>query len=223
MRKAERFPWYLYFILGRPHKVRANLNRVLSAIDMETQPNLWQLSLGVLRMWHRLIFRGETVGLCTDHPVRDNWRARLFLYRPLRFPFLWKEKAIAPFDHTGLLSSPERVISHLVGTHHDGAQFVYDFELLKGHVGMLDQLRSQALRIVETDDKRSRWLKDLCVYENYHETLLRAVDDFAHGRLEIPQQDDPDITLPAFLNWCAAQPEDPRHSLSSWRKEKMSL
>jgi hypothetical protein len=220
MRSSQTFPWYLYVTLGNPARVAENLNRVLSTVDVGARPNLWQLSLGVMRMWQRLLFRGDTVGLCQDHPVRDNWRARLFLYRPLRFPFLWREKAVAPLDYTGLISPPERLVSHLVGTHHDGAQFVYDFELLKGHPGMLDELRRQTLRILEKDDARSRWLKDLCVYENYHENLLAALDDFRAGHYQVEAQDDPDITLPAFLRWCAAQPTDPKKSWHTWRQQR---
>ena len=46
--------------------------------------------------------------------------------RWLRGPFLLREGSIAPWDLSGLLSTPERLMTHMLGTHHDGLQFVYD-------------------------------------------------------------------------------------------------
>ncbi len=58
---ASQPAWYERAILVRPHRVRDNLARVCTAYGIP-QPTPWQLSLGVLRLWHRLAFRTDTVG-----------------------------------------------------------------------------------------------------------------------------------------------------------------
>ena len=90
-------PWWSHALLLRPERIERNLERIRRAGMVERTPNLWQITLGVLRMWHRVIFRAETIGTCTD-PVRASLRARLLLHRPLRFPFLLAERVIAPLD-----------------------------------------------------------------------------------------------------------------------------
>lgn len=94
-------PWYLYAILLLPRRVQARLEAVERLGVVERVPNLWQVALGVLRMAHRVVFRPASVGTCTTDPVRSTWRARLLAFRPLRFPFLVAERAIAPFDFSG--------------------------------------------------------------------------------------------------------------------------
>src|SRR5262245_55908049 len=106
---SKRIPWYVRLILVQPERVARGLERVRAAHVVDDAPNLWQLSLGVLRMWHRVLFRSETVGTSPGGRVRDTWRARLLENRALRFPFLVAERAIAPLDFTGLASSRERI------------------------------------------------------------------------------------------------------------------
>ena len=48
-----------YALLWRPRAILGNLERVRRAGLVEEVPNLWQVSLGVLRMWHRLLFRTD--------------------------------------------------------------------------------------------------------------------------------------------------------------------
>ena len=220
-----RIPWYLYLILLWPRRIRANLQEMVSGTRRVPHPNLWQLALGVLRMWHRLIFRSETIGMCTSAPVRKNRRARLLQYRPLRFPFLCWERSIAPLDLSGLASRPDRLIRHLLGTHHDGNQFVYDFQLLASYDGKLEELRQQARRVVEQDDRRSRWLRDLCVYEGYHESLLAAVEEaLERGFGSFDHENaNPDLFFPAYLAWCVAQPPTPRETWAAYRAGRFSL
>ncbi len=175
-------------------------------------PTLWQIELGVLRMWHRAMFRSETIGQCTAHPVRSTWRARLLAWRPLRFPFLMAERAIAPWDMSGLLSGRERIIRHLLAAHHDGLQFLYDLQMLQIHPGAMDELQRRLEAVLDGSDPRAEWLRDLCVYQGYHEDLHTGLLAFRAGTL--PDDPDPDVSFDAYLRWCAAQPATPGRS---WR------
>ncbi len=207
---ALSHPWHAWLLLLHPARVHARLERVRARGLVPVVPNLWQLELGALRMWHRTVFRSETVGTSTA-PVRRGWRARLLALRPLRGPFLLWERAIAPWDMTGLFSSPERVVRHLLGAHHDANQCCYDFELLALHEGWIEALRGRVAAVVTAADPRAPYLRDLCAYEGYHEHLLACVDAWSRGELRLgpAEADDPDISFPAFLRWCAAQPETP--------------
>ena len=208
------FPWLAWLIVLQPRRVQAALARVQAAGHVVPAPNVWQICLGVLRMWHRMVYRPETIGLSVD-PVRSTWRARCLRYRPIRFPFLIAERAVAPFDLSGLVSSPERIRRHLMGAHHDTRQFVYDLEILALFPGELERLREEANALVRGNDRRSLWLRDLVVFEGYHERLLEAVCRQLSGTLE--RDDDPDISFNAYLRWCAAQPTTPAESLAAWR------
>lgn len=201
----------LYPILFRPSVVEERLDQIRRAGLVPNVPNAWQISLGVLRMWHRVLFRPETIGTSVGHPVRPSLRARLLESRPLRFPFLLREHAVAPLDFSGLLSSPERVVRHLIGAHHDGVQFVYDLQMLSVHPGKLEDALRRAREVVDGSNPRAEWLRDLTVYEGYHENLLAALERAVEGEFPMPahQQDDPDISFLAYLAWCARQPETP--------------
>ncbi|MBX3275021.1 MAG: hypothetical protein KF729_32450 [Sandaracinaceae bacterium] len=150
------------YLLLFPNRVETNLAAVERAGLVPVTPNPWQITLGVARMWHRVLFRSETIGTCAADPVRPSWRARLLERRPLRFPFLVRERAIAPLDFSGLASPPERIIRHLLGAHHDANQFAYDLALLSVHPGKLEtaacprdaDVRSR--RPARAQDRRSR-------------------------------------------------------------------
>jgi hypothetical protein len=218
-------PWYVYPLLLAPRRIERNLERIRAAGTVVEAPNLWQLSLGVLRMWHRILVRPETIGMCTTHPVRSTWRARLLQYRPLRFPFLVAERAVAPLDLTGLASPPERLLRHLLGSHHDGNQFVYDLQILSCYPGQLEALARAARTVVESDTPRTRWLRDLTVYEQYHESLYAAVARALADGPTLPpaEADDPDLSFLAYLGWCAAQPPTLTATLAAWRAGRFSL
>ncbi len=217
--------WYLYPLLLDPAGVERSLDRIRAAGLVERAPNAWQIALGVLRMQHRLLFRSDTIGTCRTHPVRSTLRARVLQLRVARFPFLLAERAIAPLDLSGLLSSPERVIAHLLGAHHDGNQFAYDLQMLAVHPGMLERLRDQVRAIVERDGPRARWLRDLCVFEGYHESLLEAVERALRGDFGLPPHEaaDPDVSFVAYLRWCAAQPATPAETLRELRRGAYSI
>jgi hypothetical protein len=229
---TTRLPWHAYLILLRPRRILRNLEAIARAGIVRRVPNLWQIELGVLRMWYRILFRPNTIGRCANFEARDNWRARFFEPRPIRFPFLLWEGSVRPWDLSGMLSTPEELQRHLLGTHHDGEQFVYDLEILALHPGKLEALRDEAKAVVENDNPRSRWLRDLCVYENYHENLLRFVEErIEQGQLSARPDDristelsaDADVYFSAHLDWCATQPETPRETLRALRAGTFSF
>jgi hypothetical protein len=206
-------------ILLWPGRVARGLEHVRSAGLAPDVPNVWQITLGVLRMMHRVLFRSDTIGTCKTHPVRRTWRARLLAFRALRLPFLLWERAVAPLDFSGLVSSRERVLRHLLGAHHDAVAFVYDLELLRLHPGALEECRDRARAVVEGTDPRAEWLRDLVVYEGYHEALLATTERAIAGTLEMDphEERDPDVTFAGYLAWCAAQPETPADTWAALR------
>lgn len=202
-------PWYVRALLGDPDRVVANAARMHAAGLVDQVPTPWQLSLAVVRMWHRVVFRSHTIGTSRT-PVRPTWRARLLRNRAVRLPFLLASRAVIPFDFTGLRSDPDRLIDHLLGAHHDGNQFVFDLELLAGH-GALDQLAARVAAVLDGSDRRAEWLRDLTVHVGYHEALAAAV---ARARTDRPAMTaaeaiDPDLTLRGLLAWCVRQPASP--------------
>jgi len=209
--------WHAWLLLLRPRRVQTLLARI--AASGRPAPCLWQVEMGILRMWHRMIFRGDTIGTCQHHPVRQGWRAWWLQFRLIRFPFLVWERAITPWDLSGFLSQRAQFIRHLLCAHHDGRQCIYDLQILSLNPGALVQLRTALLQIVEVDDARSRWVKDLCVYAHYHEELLAAVDAVLAGAEELDPVDaeDPDISFWAYLRWCRRQPESPAALWRAWR------
>jgi hypothetical protein len=78
---------------------------------------------------------------------------------------------------------------------------------------------------VEGRDPRAEWLRDLCVFEGYHELLLEHVERALRGELELPEPDrsDPDITFAAYLGWCARQPATPAETLALWLAGRYSV
>jgi hypothetical protein len=211
--------WHARLVLLRPRRVVARLDQLVAAGVIPRAPNLWQIQLGVLRMWHRMVFRSDTVGTCSEHPVRSTWRARLLQWRLFRGPCLIAERAIAPFDHSGLTQPSWRMVRHLLGAHHDASEFAYDLEILKADPLALEEVRARAAEVVAGRSSRARWLADLCVYERYHEALLAATERALAGEplLGPAERDDPDIGFPAYIRWCLAQPETPRATWIAWR------
>lgn len=222
--RAEAVPWHAWPVLLAPGRVAAGLARV-AALGWGPTPTLWQIELGVLRMWHRMLFRSQTIGTCTEDPPRPGWRPRLLAWRPLRFPFLVKERAITPWDLSGFLASREQIIRHLLGAHHDGTQCVYDLQLLALHPGGLAELRRRAAAVVDGTDPRGPWLRDLVVFERYHERLLAAANALLDGAEELDPKDaaNPDISLRAYLRWCASQPPSPAETWRHWRAGRFTF
>jgi hypothetical protein len=210
-------------VLPRARGVEEGLARIRAA-GIEPVPNLWQVTLGVYRMWWRLLTRSETIGTSED-PVRSTTRARLLYFRPFRFPFLLREQAVNPADFSGLASPPERIVRHLLGAHHDRNQFVYDLQLLSCFPGVLDDLLERAQRVVSGEDPRAEWLRDLVVHEGYHERLVDTIQRFKAGDDGLTEDEaaDPDISFDAYLRWCASQPATPRETLTAIREGRISF
>lgn len=202
-------PFWARWILFDPIAVEDTLDLWRARHPGSPVPNLWQVCVGTVAMWHRIVFRSNTVGTCTD-PVRTTWRAALLRPRALRLlPLLW-EHSIAPIAALGLDARPPRIIHHLLSAHHDVGQCAYDLELLSLFDGGLAKLRNELVAVIDESHPRARWLKDLCVYVGYHERLLKDVDDAIAGvALDDAVKNDPDLSLSGTLAWCAAQPASP--------------
>jgi hypothetical protein len=203
---AERLA--VHALLLRPDVVRARLDELRAVGVVRASPNDWQIALGVVRMLHRVVFRGETVGTSRTRPIRGSVRARLLRVRAIRAPLLLRERAIAPLDLSGLLSSPDRLVAHLLAAHHDRSQFAYDLEMLSATPAKIREVLVGARAVVERDDARSRYLRDLCVYDGYHERLAAACERALRGDLGLSPDEsaDPDISFAAYLAWCGRQP-----------------
>ena len=217
--------WHAYLILLRPARIAEALDAVRRSNIVARVPTLFQIELGVLRLWHRILFRPETIGVTTTFAVRRDPWARFLERRWVRFPFLLREGSVVPWDLSGLLGTPARLITHLLGTHHDGRQFVYDIEMLTMYPGALEELRDRAREVVTHDTPRTRWLRNLCVYEAYHETLLAVVErTLADGFALTPEEAaDPDLSFRAYLDWCARQPATPREAWRAWRTGRLTF
>jgi hypothetical protein len=110
-------------------------------------------------------------------------------------------------------------MQHLLGTHHDGLQFVYDLQILAATPGMLERLRVRARAVVDGSDPQAGWRRDLCVFEQYHEALLETVERAIAEGISLPEDaaNDPDISFYAYLRWCAEQPTTPAATWRAWR------
>jgi hypothetical protein len=218
-----RLPAFARLVLLRPRRIRFNLDRVREAGVVPRVPNSWQIFLGIARMANRLVRHPEAVGTSWTAPMRTNWRAKLLRWRPLRFPFLLWEGSVVPLDLSGLGSSPERLTRHLLGTYHPGDAAVYDLELLQVHPRALEEARRRCLEVVRNDTRRSRWLRDLCVYTGYHEELLAALDRALAGDFRFRPDPHSDTTLAGYLAWCASRPATPAESWRAWRRGELGL
>jgi hypothetical protein len=219
------FPWHAWLVVFRPDLVSAGLEQIRRAGIVPKVPTLWQIQLGVLSMWHRVLFRSETIGTCAEGRVRSTLRARILHRRALRAPFLLRERAIAPWDFSGLVSSPERLIRHLLGAHHDNEDYLYDISILACYPGRLEEALQRTKAVTTEATTHARWLKDLVVFEGYHERLERSLERVIEEGVQLPYPEsaDPDVSFLAYLNWCAAQPSTPSESWSALRKGKLKL
>ncbi len=215
---------YFWLLLWRPDRIQRRLDQIREAGIVRAPPNLWQIFLGVLYMWSRLLHRTDTVGT-SSRPVRRTWRARLLAHRALRLPVLIAGRYVAPLDFSGLAAAPERIIRHLLGAHHDGAQCVYDLELLSLHSGALEALRDELRAVVAGRSRRARWLQDLVVFEGYHLELLERVEAVLAGAPIVTEAEatDPDLSLRGYLSWCARQPASPAETWAALRRGQLTF
>jgi hypothetical protein len=213
--------WYL--LLWAPGRVQRRLDALVAKGRIEAAPSLWQVWTGVLYMWWRVAFRSETIGLSDGTRVRDTLRARLLDRRAFRLPALLWERAVNPLDQVGLGSSPEHVIRHLLGAYHPGANALYDLGMLDVDEGALEALRDKLAGVVDGTDPRAAWLRDLVVYEGYHERLLALVDRWLAEGPDALAVDHPDTTLPPFLAWCRRRPDGLAATLAALKEGRFTL
>jgi len=209
---SPTIPALAWPILLKPRQVATNLERIAESQMVQEVPNVWQIATGVLRMWHRMMFRPQTIGVADDGARARSGRARLMEPRPLRFPFLLWEGSVAPLDLSGLASTPTRLRKHVLGTFHAGERFAYDLQILACYPGELERLHEEVRQVVDGSHPRGEWLRDLCVYDGYHERLLAYLDRVASGEQSLEPADhrNPDASFTAYLTWCASQPATPQ-------------
>ena len=138
--------------------------------------------------------------------ARPGARALLH-FRPLRFPFLVAERAIAPFDLSGLASSPERVIRHLLARPSRRRPVRLRPRAPRALArAACDELRERSPRSSRTTRRAHAGCATSSVFEGYHEALLAAVDTTLRGEplLTPSEAADPDLSLHAYLDWCAS-------------------
>jgi hypothetical protein len=205
-------PWW-YLLLWSPKRIEARLERLHANGVIAVKPNLWQAWLGVVYMWVRVAKRPETIGLSDGAPVRQTPGAKRMDQRLYRIPAVLRARAVNPGDQTGLGSSATHVIRHLLAAYHPGENLLYDLAILHTEPGALAELRARAAAVVDGSDPNAEALRDLTVYEGYHEKLLASVVRWMDEGRTDHHQVHPDTTLPAFLAWCAAQPATPADTL----------
>lgn len=195
--------WWEAVLLGRTAAMRDAMDRLVDAGLLARPLTGRELVRAQGYNRYRLLFRPGTVGTSAGR-VRPGWRARLLSWRAARLPAAIAEEALSLLDLTGLSRRPDQLIHHLLAAHHEGWQLHYDLELLSAHPGALERLEGLAERMVREDTPRTRWLKDLCVFEGYHEALLASVRAFRACTISMSPEErsNPDITLQAFLAWC---------------------
>lgn len=195
----------------RPRQIERRLDQLHAAGVLRERPTLWQLWLGTLYMYHRAVFRPETIGVDPDARVRDTGRARLWTRRSLRAPFVlgW---AVNPLDHTGLGSSTRHVIRHLLGAYHPGDNLHYDLQIIAHDEGALTELRDELRAIVDGSHRWSEFFQDVVVYDGYHARALAIVEGWIERGNREPAgmaHDHADTTLTGFVAWCCRQPATP--------------
>ncbi len=220
-----RAPLLSHLLLLSPTRV-AEMLRIIEARGVIAEaPNVWQITLGVMRMLHRMWSRPESIGLSVDRPPRTTLRAKLLQVRPLRAPFVLAVGAVRPWDLSGLLSRPDDLIRHLVGTHHDRHQFAYDLQILALTDGALPRLLDEAVAVQSGASPKAELMRDLCVFEGYHDNLVAAAQAALEGDflLTPDEANDPDISFSAYLAWCKRQPASPRETLAALRAGRFAV
>lgn len=218
----ERPAWYWYLLLWAPARIERRLAALEAAGVVERAPNLWQVWMGVLYMWTRVVRRPETIGLSDGEPVRDTPGARRLRRRRHRARALFRARAVNPLDQVGLGSSAGHIRRHLLGAYHPGDNFLYDLQILDVEPGEVAALEAEVRAVVEGRHPDATFLRDLVVYEGYHERLLAGVEAWRARDARGEHLDHPDTTLPSFLGWCASMPPGPRETLGAATRGELS-
>lgn len=213
--------WYL--LLWAPGRIERRLDALHARGVIPERPSLWQVWMGVLYMWTRVVLRPDTIGLSDGEPVRTTPGAERLQHRAWRLPALLKARAVNPLDQVGLGSSREHLLRHLVGAYHPGDNFLYDLQILDVEPGGIDELWARTRAIVDETDPDAVFYKDLVVYDGYHERLLAAVEAWRDAGRDGRELEHPDTTLPAFMAWCARRPDGLAETLAAMRQGDFTL
>ena len=159
--------------------------------------------------------------------MRDDRWARLLEQRWIRFPFLLREGSVVPWDLSGLLSTPERLMTHLLGTHHDGLQFVYDMRDADARI----RARSRSCAIA-----RARWSSTTrraragCATCASTSATTRRCSRWSSARCtrrrHAAARPRPTIRTSRSsptCDWCALQPATPRETWRAWRAGRFTF
>lgn len=218
-----RVPLVYHALLWCPGRIQERLQKLEQAGAIDRAPSLYQVWMGVLYMWARVVLRPDSIGLSDDEPVRTTPGAKRLQNRLFRGPAVFRARAVNPLDQVGLGSSTPHIIRHLIGAYHPGDNALYDLQILDVEPGAIEALRERVAAVVDGTDPDSELLRDLCVYEGYHERLLEMVDRWIALGPDGAHITHPDTTLRAFMAWCASAPPSPAATWRAMRSGSFSL
>ncbi len=211
----ERIDPRYYAVLWRPDRLVDNLRMLYLRGHTEGVPNLWQVFQGTWFYWYRYFFRSGTVGLDTQHQVRDTFLAKMLQNKALRTPVLFAWGATGPrLDITGLAVPVDYKVRHLIGAYHPGDNAVYDLQYVDCFPGKLEELRDWVVKVLDEDTPGHRFVKDLNIYEHYHERLLWQVQEALEGRFSVAAENahNPDTSTTVHVRWCLNAPATPEET-----------
>ncbi len=218
-------PPIFHVLLHNPELLQQHLRMLHEQGFTTGVPNLWQVYQHWALSVARAFKRGKVPGMDPDAPVRDTPGAQLLQFPAIRFWGLLFEGAINPWDYTGLALTPQRKMKHVMGAYHFDHTFIYDLEVIALYPGALEQLRDQCLEVLNRDTARTRWLRDLTVYEGYHENLLRCVERCLAGDFSVPDdlKDDRSVKVSYFVEDALALPQTPEATLQAILSGKLTV
>lgn len=221
----EPIPWFYYLLLHDPRQLQKNLHLLKERGHIQEIPSLWQVVLGISHMWHFTVANVDAIGTSQEAPVRDNPRARLLKNQFIRFFALMAEGSINPLDRTGLALSPKRKMRHVLGTFHATGEMaqtvIYDLQLLDCYPGALKTLGQRLEKLLKQPDARDEWIKDMAVYQGYHEDLVPVVKRCLKGDFSVnvpTQREGDDYTVTSFVERCLGFPPTPQATLENLLK-----
>ncbi len=212
-------------VLHRPWRIRRVLTALHRAGTIRVMPTAWQVVCGVLYMIARVVLRPETVGQSSVDPARTTPRSRLLAIRAVRAPVLLFTGCIVPWDLTGFGTAPATLRRHLLGAYHPWDNAMYDLAVLSVYPGETARLREDVAAVVAGTHPRAAWLRDLVVYEGYHERLLTVVDRALAGDLRVRDAPSPpsDATVSGWADFVTSLPPTLSEALGAWRAGSFRL
>ncbi len=218
-------PWVYYLLLHNPRLLQKNLGLLKERGHIQEIPTLWQVVQGISHMWRFTVANVDAIGTSQEAPVRDNPRAHLLKNQFIRFFALMAEGSINPLDRTGLALTPKRKMRLVLVTFHATGEMaqtvIYDLQLLDCYPGALKTLGQRLEKLLKQPDARDEWIKDMAVYEGYHEDLVPVVKRCLKGDfvVHVPtQREGDDYTVTSFVERCLGFPPTPAETLEKLLK-----